>query len=211
MLELHSSSSESPSPGCSSSDHHQQQQQQHSAGHEPVSSVSPVLSMINLNLHDATGKPAFSGIFGQSGLSALHSMSDLKLGPSPPLAADHHHPAYHHTKPSHCAMASSSSPVHSSSSTSHYIHDILNRPATLAANSPTNTFSNALAGSLPKFPLASVPSSVCFSAAAAAAANGLGHKINPLNELQSRHIYWPSMVQNSNLWRERLANAGTDG
>ncbi|KPM05506.1 homeobox protein Nkx-6.3-like protein [Sarcoptes scabiei] len=114
----------------------------------------------------------------------------------------------------------SSSPVPSSTSaTSHYINDILNRPATLAnssslSNSSTTmsgvTFSNALTGSIPKFPLTNVPSGVCFSAAAAAAAaaNGFGNnKINPLNDLQSRHIYWPSMVQNSNLWRERFANA----
>src|SRR5699024_1048436 len=104
--------------------------------------------------------------------------------------------------------SSSSSPVPcSTAATSHYINDILSRPTSLNQAVPSNTFSSALSGTLPRFPLGSVPGSVCFSAAAAAA-NGLNHKMTPLNDLQGRHLYWPSMVQNSNLWRERLATAG---
>ncbi|KAI2811850.1 hypothetical protein RDWZM_000979 [Blomia tropicalis] len=95
--------------------------------------------------------------------------------------------------------------------TSHYINDILSRPTSFSTSTGTTgtTIPNSTFGSsLPRFPLGSVPGGVCAFSAAAAAANGLSHKIGPLNDLQSRHLYaWPSMVQNSNLWRERLANA----
>ena len=179
--------------------------------------------MINtLNLQDASKQ--LGQYFSQSAspLSALHSMSDLKLGLSASSLAEHSlqsspYGAVNSKVPVGPPSSAPSPPMHSSSAsaTSHYINDILSRPASLVAagsmaNSPNGSFGSALANSLPKFPLPSVPGSVCFNAAAAAAAaNGLGHKINSLNELPNRHIYWPSMVQNSNLWRERLANAGS--
>lgn len=222
-----------------------------SAGqHSPSEAESKhILSMINLNLQDATkqfnlfGQPSNNNISvtnnsandtnnHQAAINSLQLNEQLKLG------IGHHQPLlahqlgdnsnssnnYLHNSPvnsmNNKSTASSSihnnvlasvSPLSSStsSSTSHYINDILSRPAQLPPNLSPSAFGNAL----PRFALSGVSNGVCFNAAAAtaaaaAAANGLGHKIGTLNDLQSRHIYWPSMVQNSNLWRERIANAG---
>ena len=205
MLELSSNNSPSSSPR-SSPGHHQ------SNGHESLSNQN-FFPMINLNLNEVNKSFNF---FGQSSspLSALHSMSDLtcklNLSPSGLTESPSYHSASMNMKSSlgPVTSSSSSSPIPcSTSATSHYINDILSRPTSLNPAVSGSTFSNALAGTLPRFPLGTVSSSMCFSAAAAAA-NGLSHKIGPLNDLQSRHLYWPSMVQNSNLWRERLATAG---
>lgn len=202
MLELNSTNSPQASPRSSPS--------QGVSSHESHS--SHLLPMLNLNLHE-TNKSTFN-FFGQSSspLSALHSMSDLtcklNLSPSGMAESGPYHSASFNLKSTLGPSSSSSSPVPcSTSATSHYINDILSRPTSLNPNIAGSSFTGALAGSLPRFPLGSVPGSVCFSAAAAAA-NGLSHKMGQLNDLQGRHLYWPSMVQNSNLWRERLATAG---
>ncbi len=206
MLELNSVNSPSASPRSSPC--------QQTNGHEAQCNTQHFLPMLNLN---EANKSAFN-LFGQSSspLSALHNMSDLscKLNLSSSALTDTS--SYHHQSPLNVkssmgltTSSSSSSPTPcSTSATSHYINDILSRPTSFNTAVPGNTFGGALSGTLPRFPLASVPGSVCFSAAAAAA-NGLGHKMGSLNDLQGRHLYWPSMVQNSNLWRERLATAGT--
>lgn len=202
MLELSSVNSPSASPRSSPS--------QQGNGQEGHCSSQHFLPMLNLN---EANKSAFN-LFGQSSspLSALHSMSDLtcKLNLSTSALADasSYHQSSMNVKSSMAltTSSSSSSPTPcSSSATSHYINDILSRPTNFNTAVPSNTFGSALSGALPRFPLASVPGTVCFSAAA----NGLGHKMGSLNDLQGRHLYWPSMVQNSNLWRERLATAGT--
>lgn len=206
MLELNSTNSSTPSPSNSPNSHFRTNEADHH--------TNSMLSMINLNLHDANKQ---FHLFNQqsSPLNALHNMSDLKLSATQQDLVDNatyqHQNSNAKTSLAPIVSSSSSSPVPTSSATSHYIHDILSRPASLATNHPTNTFSSALAGALPKFPLGTMPSSVCFNAAAAAAAvaaNGVSHKIGSINDLQNRHIYWPSMMQNPNLWRERFANAG---
>lgn len=205
MLELSSVNSPSASPRSSPS--------QQGNGHEGHCNTQHFLPMLNLN---EANKSAFN-LFGQSSspLSALHSMSDLtcklNLSTSGLADASSYHQSSMNVKSSMglSTSSSSSSPTPcSSSATSHYINDILSRPTSFNTAVPCSTFGSALSGALPRFPLTSVPGTVCFSAAAAAA-NGLGHKMGSLSDLQGRHLYWPSMVQNSNLWRERLATAGT--
>lgn len=200
MLELssaNSSSSSANSPGVQQSSVSETKLNQH------------FFPMITLS------EPSKSfNIFGQSSspLNALHNMSDLtgklNLSTTSDSVSYHSTPLNMKSCLGQMTSSSSSSPIPcSTSSTSHYISDILNRPTSFSSAVPSSTFGSALTGALPRFPLGSVPSSVCFTAAAAAA-NGLTHKIGPLNDLPSRHLYWPSMVQNTNLWRERLANAG---
>lgn len=206
MLELNTTTSSNSSSTTSSDQsnspgglgHHQ-------SNYHRADEHGSMLSMINLNLHEASKFNLFSQQSSPPpSLNAGGNMTEgSKLPEYPKL-------------PVSSSASSSPVPCSTSNATSHYIHDILSRPASLISSSSatsgmaTNTFSSALASTLPKFPLATVPSSaVCFSAAAAAvAANGISHKIGSLNDLQTRPIYWPSMMQNSNLWRERFANAG---
>lgn len=205
MLELNSVNSPSASPRNSSPN-------QQSNGHEAQCSAQHFLPMLNLN---EANKSAFN-LFGQSSspLSALHNMSDLgcKLNLTSSALTDtsssyHQSPLNVKSSMGLTTSSSSSSPTPcSTSATSHYINDILSRPTSFSTAVPSNTFGGALSGTLPRFPLASVPGSVCFNAAAAAA-NGLSQKMGSLNDLQGR-LYWPSL-QNPNLWRDRFASAGT--
>jgi len=206
MLELSSTNSCSPSSSPRNSPNKLQL-------NGPESHSKHFLPMINLSLNEASKSFNFLSQ-SSSPLRALHSMADLscKLNLSPPTLVES--PSYHsaslNMKSSLGQVASpsssSSSPIPcsmSTSSTSHYISDILNRPPSFTASTVAGS---VLSGTLPRFPLGPVPSSVCFTAAA----NGLSHKIGSLNDLQSRHLYWPSMVQSSNLWKERLATAGNE-
>ncbi|XP_054167134.1 homeobox protein Nkx-6.2-like isoform X2 [Oppia nitens] len=158
--------------------------------------ASSMLSMINMNMHDAATarQNAFHLLGSSTGpLSALHSMTDLKQSIATTTAS---------SSPSAISSSSTSS---AASGTSHYIHDILSRPSAALAATQTNTaFNTALAGALPRFSLgaAAVAGGMYFNQA-----NGLSHKLASLGDLSGRHLYWPSMVQNQALWRERLAGA----
>lgn len=189
-----------------------------------ATNASSMLSMINMNMHEAATarQNAFHLLGSSTGpLSALHSMADLKVnaGVSPNgMAAHSSH--YRNSPPptlkQSIATTSSSSPSAISSSstssaasgTSHYINDILSRPATFAAAQSNAALGSALAGALPRFSLgaAAVAGGMYFSPS-----NGLSHKLASLSDLSGRHLYWPSMVQNQALWRERLAGAGMLG
>ncbi|XP_054167133.1 homeobox protein Nkx-6.2-like isoform X1 [Oppia nitens] len=184
--------------------------------------ASSMLSMINMNMHDAATarQNAFHLLGSSTGpLSALHSMTDLKVntGVSPSSLTTNSH--YSRSSPSlnikqsiatttassSPSAISSSSTSSAASGTSHYIHDILSRPSAALAATQTNTaFNTALAGALPRFSLgaAAVAGGMYFNQA-----NGLSHKLASLGDLSGRHLYWPSMVQNQALWRERLAGA----
>jgi hypothetical protein len=187
-----------------------------------ANNASSMLSMINMNMHEAATarQNAFHLLGSSTGpLSALHSMADLKVsaGVSPSgIATTHYRNSPPPTFKQSMATTSSSSPSAISSSstssaasgTSHYINDILSRPATLTAAQSNAALGTALAGALPRFSLgaAAVAGGMYFSPT-----NGLSHKLASLSDLSSRHLYWPSMVQNQALWRERLAGAGMLG
>lgn len=230
-----------------------------SVGAPPLNnSASSMLSMLNMNIHDARNNPF--QFLGQSGggapLSALNTMADLKgssastssgphpnnhqshghLHPSsfqrspsaasspPPTSAGQKH--HHQTPPASTTAvttASASSPSSNSSSscsgTPHGIQDILSRPTPFgpgAGQAAASAALGSLAGALPRFSLA--------GAAAVAASQGM--YFNPANgnlhklaaglaagaDLSGRHhphhLYWPQMVQNQALWRERLQSQG---
>lgn len=184
--------------------------------------TNQMLSMINMNMHEAaTARQNAFHLLGSSAgpLSALHSMADLKVntGVSPSTMSSNSHyrnspPPTHKqslpttTSSSSPSAISSSSTSSAASGTSHYINDILSRPsATFAANQPNTALNTALAGALPRFGLgaAAVAGGMYFSPT-----NGLSHKLASLGDLSGRHLYWPSMVQNQAIWRERLAGAG---
>lgn len=154
-------------------------------------------------------------------LSALHSMTDLKVntGVSPSqLQANSHYRsspppglkqslAAATTSSSSPSGISSSSTSSAASGTSHYIHDILSRPsATFPTNQSNQALNSALAGALPRFNLGAA--AVAAQGMYFSQTNGLSQKLASLGDLSGRHLYWPSMVQNQALWRERLAGAG---
>ncbi|CAG2102603.1 unnamed protein product [Medioppia subpectinata] len=181
----------------------------------PPNNASSMLSMINMNMHEAAThrhNPFHP-------LSALHSMADLKVNTGVSSQSSmianpsHYRNSPPNVKQSIPTTTSSSSPSAISSSstssaasgTSHFIHDILSRPSAAFSASQSNTALNtALAGALPRFSLgaAAVAQGMYFSPN-----NGLSHKLAQLGDLSGRHLYWPSMVQNQALWRERLAGA----
>lgn len=180
-----------------------------------ASNASSMLSMINMNMHEAASarQNPFHLLNSSTGpLTALHSMADLKasavsrqsmsnfrnsptsVGLKQPISV---------TTSSTSPGISSSSPSSSASGTSHFINDILSRPATLAATQSTTALGTALAGALPRFNLgAAAVGGMYFGPS-----NGGLHKL-ALGDLSGRSLYWPSMVQNQALWRERLAGTG---
>ncbi|RWS12837.1 homeobox protein Nkx-6.2-like protein [Dinothrombium tinctorium] len=181
-----------------------------------------MLSMLNMNMHEVAARQNPFHLLGHSPgpLSALHSMADLKSHANVTAAATTASGLYRREGSPNSILktctTSAASPSSSSSSsasgTPHGINDILNRPATIST--PVTATLGTLAGALPRFSL---------GAAAVAAGgmyfgptNGGLHKLAAgLQDLSGRHLYWPSMVQNQALWRERLSgsvnqNCGVD-
>jgi hypothetical protein len=175
-------------------------------------------------MHEAANRQNPFHLLGSSTgpLSALHSMADLKVntGVSPSsissMPVNSHYrgspPAVKQSIPTTTSSSSpsaisSSSTSSAASGTSHYIHDILSRPSAVPFSTTQTQLNTALAGALPRFSLGAaavaVQQGMYFNPT-----NGLSHKLATLGDLSGRHLYWPSMVQNQALWRERLAGAG---
>lgn len=150
---------------------------------------------------------------------------------TPQFSPRNHSPAINHktvttgTPTVATVTTSASSPSSNSSGSSvgtpHGIQDILSRPTSFgpgvtpnsAAVSVSAALGTALAtGALPRFSLAgaaAVAASQGMYFNAAAAANSNLHKLAAgLGDLSSRHLYWPQMVQNQALWRERFSGSG---
>ena len=186
-----------------------------SSANSSSNNASSMLSMINMNMHEARQNAAFHLLGSSTGpLSALHSMADLKAnaahsnnihyrGSSPPISKQSLPPTTSSNSPSAISSSSTSS---AASGTSHYINDILSRPATFATTPSTTALGTALAGALPRFSLGAA--AVAAGGMYFSPTNGGLHKLASLGDLSGRHLYWPSMVQNQALWRERLAGAG---
>ncbi|XP_023218473.1 homeobox protein Nkx-6.2-like [Centruroides vittatus] len=145
-------------------------------------SASSMLSMLNINM-EASRQNAF--LLGNPPLAALHSMAEIK---STPVGT---YPNTQTLKPSAVGLPATCS----QSATPHGINDILSRPSVTSAPS-LGTLS-----ALPRFSLG-VGAGMYFGPA-----NGGLHKLG-LSELQGRpHLYWPGMMQNPALWRDRFASA----
>ncbi|KAH7983795.1 homeobox protein Nkx-6.2 [Rhipicephalus sanguineus] len=148
----------------------------------PASSASSMLSMLNM---ESSRSNAF--LLGSPPLAALHSMTDIRASQA----------SYTASSSALKAQSSLSCAYSSASGTPHGINDILGRPQAAAAAA-------AAAGlgaiGLPRFGLGAA--GVYFNPA-----NGALHKMG-LAELPGRpHLYWPGVVQNPALWRDRLASA----
>ncbi|XP_064485112.1 homeobox protein Nkx-6.2-like [Ornithodoros turicata] len=156
------------------------------SGASPATSASSMLSMLNVNM-ESSRPNAF--LLGNPPLAALHSMADLKASAS----QAHYTPASQPLKP----QTALSCAYTMASGTPHGINDILGRPIGQTAVGPAASLS---AIGLPRFGLG-VGAGMYFNPA-----NGL-HKMG-LSDLPGRpHLYWPSVVQNPSLWRDRLSSA----
>lgn len=176
-----------------------------------------MFSMLNMNMHEvaATRQNPFH-LLTHSGGPLLHNINDLKTQTnvaSSSSSSSHTGSTSFRTsaspnnslKPNVSAASPSSSSSSSASGTPHGINDILNRPGALTTPVST-TLGTALAGALPRFSLgaAAVAGGMYFGSA-----NGNLHKLAAgLGDLSSRHLYWPSVVQNQALWRDRLSGSG---
>lgn len=112
---------------------------------------------------------------------------------------------------------SSNSSGSSSVGTPHGIQDILSRPTSFgpgitppSSGAVSAALGTALAtGTLPRFSLAGAAAVAASQGMYFNAANSNLHKLAAgLGDLSTRHLYWPQMVQNQALWRERLSGSG---
>ncbi|XP_070386801.1 homeobox protein Nkx-6.2-like isoform X2 [Dermacentor albipictus] len=128
-------------------------------------------------------------LLGSPPLAALHSMTDIRASQA----------SYSAGSPALKAQGSLSCTYSSASGTPHGINDILGRPQAAAAAAAAAAAGLGAIG-LPRFGLGAA--GVYFNPA-----NGALHKMG-LAELPGRpHLYWPGVVQNPALWRDRLASA----
>jgi len=189
----------------------------------PPNNASSMLSMINMNnvMHEAANRQNPFHLLGSSTgpLSALHSMADLKVNtgvspssisscPSTPITAALLRPSSSPFPPPlpHRLLQPSVRRQHHRplrelliTSTTSWV--VRRRPPSRPLRLSLNT---ALAGALPRFSLPAAVQGMYFNST-----NGLSHKLaTSFGDLSGRHLYWPSMVQNQALWRERLAGAG---
>ncbi|EEC19839.1 homeobox protein Nkx-6.2, putative [Ixodes scapularis] len=162
---------------------------------QPATSASCMLSMLNM---ESSRSNAF--LLGNPPLAALHSMADLRA-----TASQASHVYQGGAQPLKAAQASMglSCAYSTASGTPHGINDILGRPVGQAAVGAAGAVGATGLGAigLPRFGLG-VGAGVYFNPA-----NGALHKMG-LADLPGRpHLYWPSVVQNPALWRDRLASA----
>lgn len=160
---------------------------------QPATSASCMLSMLNM---ESSRSNAF--LLGNPPLAALHSMADLRA-----TASQASHVYQGGAQPLKAAQASMglSCAYSTASGTPHGINDILGRPVGQAAVGAAGAVGATGLGAigLPRFGLGA---GVYFNPA-----NGALHKMG-LADLPGRpHLYWPSVVQNPALWRDRLASA----
>ncbi|RWS22507.1 homeobox protein Nkx-6.2-like protein [Leptotrombidium deliense] len=176
--------------------------------------------MFSMNMYDMTNarqNPFHLLAHSPGPLSALHTMADLKSQANAAAAAavaastasgSNYRVTNSPNSILKSCVTSAASPSSSSSSsasgTPHGINDILSRPATLTT--PVTAALGPLASALPRFSLNAA--AVAAGGMYFAPTNGNLHKLAAgLSDLSGRHLYWPSMVQNQALWRERLAGS----
>ncbi|XP_077543462.1 HGTX homeodomain transcription factor [Haemaphysalis longicornis] len=136
-------------------------------------------SMLSMLNMESSRSNAF--LLGSPPLAALHSMTDIRASQA----------SYPAGAPALKAQGALSCAYSSASGTPHGINDILGRPPGAAGLGAIG---------LPRFGLGAA--GVYFNPA-----NGALHKMG-LAELPGRpHLYWPGVVQNPALWRDRLASA----
>ncbi|CAM1316554.1 NKX6-1 (predicted) [Pycnogonum litorale] len=186
-----------------------------SGGVTGTPSASSMLSMLNMNIQDATNRQSAFVLGNTAPLAALHTMTEMK---SAMLA--HSYPGVHGNglKSSAGAAAavaaamgltanpSVSNAMTTSSSalaTPHGINDILNRSTAAAAAAATALGTTGLSR-LNALNVSTSAAGMYFNPAAAAVAQATGFQ-KPLAELAARqHLYWPSMLHNHPVWRDRF-------
>lgn len=157
-------------------------------------SSSSMLSMLsNMNMETSRSN-AF--LLGNPPLAALHSMTDIRAATS--QASSHVYQAASQPLKAGQTSMGLSCAYSTASGTPHGINDILGRPVGQGAVGAVGAAGLGAIG-LPRFGLGA---GVYFNPA-----NGALHKMG-LADLPGRpHLYWPSVVQNPALWRDRLASA----
>ncbi|XP_013774538.2 homeobox protein Nkx-6.2-like [Limulus polyphemus] len=144
----------------------------------PSTTTASASSMLSMLNMNMEASRQNAFFLGNPPLAALHNISDIKANPMSP------YPSTQTLKPS-------------AHGTPHGINDILGRPL------PTSAQALSTLGALPRFSLGmGAAASMYFNPA-----NGSLHKLG-LGDLPARpHLYWPGMVQNPALWRDRFASA----
>lgn len=177
------------------------------ASHAPLSALHSMTDLKNLS----TNVPSAAGTNNSSFSPRNHSPINHKSNTANITTA---------TTVATTTSASSPSSNSSGSSvgTPHGIQDILSRPTSFGPGVTPNsaTVSAALGtalatGALPRFSLAGAAAVAASQGMYfnAAAANSNLHKLAAgLGDLSTRHLYWPQMVQNQALWRERFSGSG---
>ncbi|XP_013785691.2 homeobox protein Nkx-6.2-like [Limulus polyphemus] len=143
----------------------------------PATTTASASSMLSMLNMNMEASRQNVFFLGNPQLAALHSISDMKSTALSP---------YPSTQDGKSSVLS----------TPHGINDILRRPIHTSAQTLGTL------GALPRFSLGMGTAGMYFNPA-----NGSIHKLG-LGDLPARpHLYWPGMVQNPALWRDRFASA----